>query len=54
MGTSVRGRDSLTWPHPHSQKGLVGSSVSFPVLRQLELHEAHVPRANNTIKCTCS
>ena len=23
-------------------------------LKQLELHEAHVPRANNTIKCTCS
>ena len=23
-------------------------------LAKLELHEAHVPRANNTIKCTCS
>ena len=22
--------------------------------KKLELHEAHVPRANNTIKCTCS
>ena len=29
-------------------------ALVMPTHLKLELHEAHVPRANNTIKCTCS
>ena len=31
-----------------------GGGGDVDTITKLELHEAHVPRANNTIKCTCS